>query len=71
MNASEIKVIQLNVEGISPSKRDIIAKLAHEVNADVIALQETHSTKDKQLTIDGYKVVSYTHHRQHGNRYVY
>ena len=61
-----IKILQLNIEGISASKREILHQLATTVNADIIALQETHSTKENQLGIVGFDVISSHHHRQHG-----
>ena len=60
------KVLQLNVEGISPPKREVISKIALDLSIDVIALQETHTTQDKQLLIKGYTCITYQHHKQYG-----
>ncbi len=61
-----ITILQLNVEGLSAAKRDIICELAKSHSADVLLLQETHTTDDQQLPINGYSIVSLSHHRQYG-----
>ncbi len=63
---NQINVLQLNIEGISAAKRDIVAKLAVTHKCDIILLQETHTTSDNQLAIAGYDTVSHQHHRQYG-----
>ena len=66
MTTAPITVLQLNVEGISAAKRELILKLAKDNHANVLLLQETHTTEDKQLSLEGFSLVSYNHHRQHG-----
>ena len=61
-----VKILQLNVEGLSAAKRDVIHKLATDTSASVLLLQETHSTSDDQLPIPGFAVISHIHHKQYG-----
>ena len=57
-------ILQLNVEGLTRSKRDIIKQLAKEHSAVVLLLQETHSSTDEDLKISGYTMVSAIHHQR-------
>ena len=63
-----LRIIQLNVEGLSAAKRHIIQSLAEIHHIDVICLQETHVNDDKsdRLTISGFDIISYTLHAKHG-----
>ena len=42
-----LRIMQLNVEGLSAAKRHIIESLAETHHIDVICLQETHVNDDK------------------------
>jgi len=42
-----LRIMQLNVEGLSAAKRHIIQSLAEIHHIDVICLQETHVNDDK------------------------
>ena len=42
-----LRIMQLNVEGLSAAKRHIIESLAEIHHIDVICLQETHVNDDK------------------------
>ena len=59
-----LRIIQLNVEGLSAAERHIIQSLAEIHHIDVICLQETHVNDDKsdRLTISGFDIISYTVH---------
>lgn len=63
---SNIRIVQINVEGMSRSKAEIINQLFGY--ADVLAIQETHVTADqtKRLNINGFQLVSFTGHPKHG-----
>jgi hypothetical protein len=63
-----LHVMQLNVEGLSAAKRDIIASIATKQKVDVICLQETHLDTDKssQFSICGFDLLSYALHAKHG-----
>ena len=63
-----LRIMQLNVEGLSAAKRHIIESLAEIHHIDVICLQETHVNDDKsdRLTISGFDIISYTLHAKHG-----
>jgi len=60
------KIVQINVEGLTRSKADIIYRLFPD--ADVLAIQEIHVPEGdtNRLRIDGYQMVTYTEHRRHG-----
>ena len=59
-------ILQLNVEGITHAKRDVIQQLALENSATVLLRQETHTTSDIDLKIPGFNVVSVIHNKHHG-----
>ena len=63
-----IRILQLNVEGLSAAKRTLIGTIAIEQNIDIICLQETHIDKDESrlFTIQGYDLISYVLHAKHG-----
>ena len=66
MVAEPLVVLQLNVEGLTRSKCDIIHHLAdvHEVN--VLLLQETHATNEEKLKIEGFETVAFTSSKHYG-----
>ena len=55
------EILQLKVEGLTRSKRDIIKQLAKEHSTVVLLLQETHYSTDEDLNISGYTMVSAIH----------
>ena len=58
--------LQLNTEGISKAKIQVIEHLATKNLATVILLQETHVTNPDVLNIPGYSLAAYTSSRVHG-----
>src|ERR1700759_525854 len=62
-------IMQLNVEGLSASKRDIISAICTRENIDVTCLQETRVSTDKSslFMIPGYDLLSYNLHAKHGH----
>lgn len=66
----QMVIYDLNVEGISKAKCEIIAKQAYELNALIITLQETHTNNDADLekrgNIEGFNLICATHSRVHG-----
>jgi hypothetical protein len=63
-----LRILQLNVEGLSAAKRSIISAIADQQNIDIICLQETHVEEDRadRLNINGYDLVSRALHAKHG-----
>ena len=59
-------LLQLNAEGISKAKIQVIQHLATKNLATVILLQETHVTNPDVLNIPGYTLAAYTSSRVHG-----
>jgi len=63
-----LRILQLNVEGLSASKRVAISTLATRHNVDVVCLEETHVDTDKSslFTLAGFDFISYRLHAKHG-----
>lgn len=65
-----IHILHLNIEGISKSKGECASKIAREHSIDVIALQETHTLTDDDISnrglIDGYRIVAHVPSRVYG-----
>ena len=63
-----LRILQLNVEGLSWAKRQLIKSIAEEHNVDIVCLQETHVDRNENqlLSIDGYDLVSVQLHLKHG-----
>ena len=59
-------LMQINVEGLTKAKREVIQHLTQKHRAVGILLQETHSTKDEQLQIPGFNIIAAIHHPKHG-----
>ena len=63
-----IRILQLNIEGISAAKRDILSTICSK-HIDIICLQEVHAKADisrGRLVIDNYDLVAFAGHQQHG-----
>jgi exonuclease III len=65
-----LRICHLNIEGISASKSEYLARLVRDSEIDKIVLQETHSTLDTNLInrgeIPGYKLIGAIHSNVHG-----
>uniref|UniRef100_H3AA21 Endonuclease/exonuclease/phosphatase domain-containing protein n=1 Tax=Latimeria chalumnae TaxID=7897 RepID=H3AA21_LATCH len=63
-----ICLYQLNVEGLSRAKSDVIAILLKDHNIDILALQETHVAEadSPRLKIPGYILITSRSHPKHG-----
>jgi exonuclease III len=65
-----LRICNLNIEGISASKSEYLARLMRDNEINIIALQETHSTSDTNLMnrgdIPGYKLIGVIHSNGHG-----
>ena len=62
-----LRILQLNMEGLSAAKRTVIWNTAERHNVDVICLQETHVDADcaNRFMISGFNLISYTLHAKH------
>ena len=65
MTSSNISILQLNAEGLTRTKRDLICHLADKNNS-VILLQETHATAEENLSIEGYSTIAFIPNKHHG-----
>ena len=59
-------ILQLNVEGLTRAKCEVIQHLAAKHAISVTLLQETHSTSDDKLKIYGFTVIGAVHHPKLG-----
>jgi len=59
-------VLQLNVEGLTTAKLEVVRHLADSNGAAAVLLQETHCTSDNILKIPGFHVAGSIHSKQHG-----
>ena len=60
-------VLQLNIEGLTASKINVLHHLALQYEALVILLQETHCTCADKLTIPGFVLTGSSLSRKHGH----
>ena len=58
-------ILQLNVEGLTASKLDIVERLATQHNVTIILLQETHCQTMGKLVINNYELAGYIVSRRH------
>ena len=65
-SAESLAIIQLNIEGLTTSKLDILEQLATNNKATIVLLQETHKENDTILKLHGYTLASQTKSRHHG-----
>lgn len=64
------RLLQLNIEGISRAKCEVLTRLLTEQEVDVLLLQETHTVSPEDLArrgkIYGYSVVAAENSAIHG-----
>ena len=61
-----LSVLQLNVEGLTTAKLEVLRHLADSTGAAVLLLQETHCTSNNILKIPGFHLTGSTLSKQHG-----
>ena len=59
-------ILQLNIEGLTASKMNVLYHLAMQSEALVILLQETHCTNAEQLVLPNYQLAGSSLSRKHG-----
>ena len=64
-SAESLAIIQLNVEGLTTAKLDILEQLATNNKATVVLLQETHKENYTLLKLHGYTLAGQTKSRHH------
>lgn len=70
-----LRVCHLNIEDISEPKSEVLSKIMYSERVDVIALQETHTKDNEDISkrgfIKGYLLLGAIHHKQyvHQGRY--
>ena len=60
------RILQLNTEGLTPSKLDVIEHLANTTKALVVLLQETHCISADKLVLPNFALAGSTLSRKHG-----
>lgn len=67
---NQLRVLQINVERISAEKSEYLARIAFDLNVDLILLQESHAKNDsdlmKRVTIDGFSLISALNDSRYG-----
>ena len=66
MASAKVCILQLNVEGLTHAKRDIILQLSRENGVNIILLQETHCESEEKLQIEGFDLICFVPHNKHG-----
>ena len=62
-----IRILQLNIEGISTAKYEILSTICSKHQIDIICLQEVHAKADisrSRLVIDNYDLAAFAGHQQ-------
>ena len=59
-------ILQLNVEGFTAAKKQVVEQLAHNNKVIGILLQGTHCTNPDFLAIAGYELCAFTTSQHHG-----
>ena len=59
-------ILQLNVEGLTGPKCEVIQKIAMNNSIAVVLLQETHAINDDKIKIYGYYLIVSICHAKHG-----
>jgi exonuclease III len=67
---SNLKICHINIEGISISKSEYLARLMHDKDIDIVTVQETHAGSEDNLryrgTIPGYTLIGAVYSNVHG-----
>lgn len=65
-----VRIMQINIEGISKAKSDYLHKLLNIDKIDVVNIQETHTKDDLDLErrchLPGYTLIEAVHHPKYG-----
>ena len=64
-STKSLAIIQLNVEGLTTAKLDILEQLVTNNKATIMLLQETHKENNTILKLHGYKLAGQTKSRHH------
>ena len=59
-------ILQLNIEGLTASKINVLHHLAIQLEAFVILLQETQCTSAEKLVLTNYQLAGFSLSRKHG-----
>ena len=59
-------ILQLNIEGLTASKMNVLHHLATQLEAFVILLQETHCISAEKLVLSNYQLAGFSLSRKHG-----
>ena len=61
-----LTILQMNIEGLTASKMNVLHHLAMQSEALVILLQETHCTNAEKLVLPNYQLAGSSLSRKHG-----
>ena len=66
MANTKVGLLQVNVEGITRAKYDVILQLSREHEVNNILFQETHRESDEKLQIEAFDLVCFVPLNKHG-----
>ena len=66
LSVESLVILQLNVEGLTTAKLDILEQVATKNKATVVLLQETHKENDTILKLPGFTLAGHTKSKHHG-----
>lgn len=61
-----VTILQLNIEGLTTAKLEVLSQLTKSNNTAVIMLQETHCTGPEKLKLPGFDLATFTPSSIHG-----
>ena len=61
-----LSILQLNIEGLTASKKNVLHHLAIQLEAFVILLQEAHCISAEKLVLTNYQLAGFSLSRKHG-----
>ena len=59
-------ILQINVEGLTIAKLDVLEQIAIKNKATVVLLQETHKENNATLKLPGFTLAGHTKSKHHG-----
>ena len=65
-SAESLAILQINVEGLTIAKLDVLEQIAIKNKATVVLLQETHKENNATLKLPGFTLAGHTKSKHHG-----
>ena len=65
-SAESLAILQINVEGLTIAKLDVLEQIAIKNKATFVLLQETHKENNATLKLPGFTLAGHTKSKHHG-----